>query len=143
MKGTFFLYLLATIRLFLYSEQEIKTKLYCRALGNLKKYVKNKSRPEGSIAEGYIINEALTYCSMYLHEIETRFNRPERNPDYVQDRSSSSVSVFRQLARPFGRKRAVFFDTKGTRQSTLVYSKQLSRCVTIDGVTPRLTRYVT
>lgn len=74
--------------------------------------MKNKSRPEGSIAEGYIINEALTYCSMYLHEIETRFNRPERNPDYVQERSSSSVSVFRQLARPFGRKKSIFLTKK-------------------------------
>ena len=86
--------------------------MYCRALGNLKKYVKNKSRPEGSIAEGYIINEALTYCPMYLRGIETRFNRPERNPDYVQDQSSSSVSVFRQLARPFGRKKSIFLTQK-------------------------------
>ncbi|XP_028095397.1 uncharacterized protein LOC114295370 [Camellia sinensis] len=33
-------------------------------------YVRNKARPEGSIAEGYIDNEALTFCSMYFHEAQ-------------------------------------------------------------------------
>ena len=46
-----------------------------RYLGSLKAYVKNKARPEGSIAEGYIVNECLTFYSMYLHGIETKFNR--------------------------------------------------------------------
>ena len=46
-----------------------------RFLDSLKKYVRNHARPEGSIAEDYIINEALTFCSMYLSGIETRFNR--------------------------------------------------------------------
>ncbi|XP_022862578.1 uncharacterized protein LOC111382774 [Olea europaea var. sylvestris] len=53
-----------------------------RALRTLKKYVKNKARPEGSIAEGYVNKEALTYCSMYLHGIETQFNRPKRTGGY-------------------------------------------------------------
>ena len=52
-----------------------------RALGTYKSYVKNKARPEGSIAEAYIVNESLTFCSMYLRDIETKFNRPERNFD--------------------------------------------------------------
>ncbi|XP_028125331.1 uncharacterized protein LOC114322251 [Camellia sinensis] len=34
----------------------------------LKGYVRNKARPEGSFAEGYIDNEALTFCSMYFNE---------------------------------------------------------------------------
>ena len=73
----------------------------------MKKYVRNKARLEGSIAEGYTINEALTYCSMYLRDIETRFNRPERNTDYVKARPSSSISVFQQLARPFGKPKSI------------------------------------
>ena len=48
-------------------------------LGSLKKYVKNYARPEGSIVEAYIVNEALTFCSMYLSGIETKFNRLKRN----------------------------------------------------------------
>lgn len=55
-----------------------------RYLGVLKSYVRNRSRPEGSIAEGYIAEECLTFCSMYLHErVDTRFSRLQRNFDNV------------------------------------------------------------
>lgn len=37
-----------------------------RYLGHLKSYVRNKRRPEGSIAECYITEECLHYCSRYL-----------------------------------------------------------------------------
>ncbi|CAL8136238.1 unnamed protein product [Prunus armeniaca] len=52
-----------------------------RMLGKLKGYVRNRARPEGSIVEGYIANEALTFCSMYFRNVETVFSRPERNDD--------------------------------------------------------------
>ncbi|XP_073219652.1 uncharacterized protein [Cicer arietinum] len=53
-----------------------------RYLGKLKSYVRNKSRPEGSIAEGYLVEECLTFCSRYLHSgVETRFSRMTRNSD--------------------------------------------------------------
>ncbi|XP_074560566.1 uncharacterized protein LOC141816719 [Curcuma longa] len=71
-----------------------------RYLGRLKKYVRNKARPEGSIAEGYIVNEALTFSSLYMSQIETRFTRPERNKD-VQP-VICNLSVFSQQARVFG-----------------------------------------
>ncbi|KAL4298991.1 hypothetical protein AHAS_Ahas17G0056200 [Arachis hypogaea] len=32
-------------------------------LGHLKSYVRNKAKSEGSIAEGYVVEEALTFCS--------------------------------------------------------------------------------
>ena len=70
----------------------------------MKKLAKNKARPEGSIAEGYIANEALTFCSLYLHGIETRFNRPERNWDIDEERKKSTLSIFNQPTRLFGRK---------------------------------------
>ena len=73
-------------------------------MGTLKKYVKNKTRPEGSIAEGYIMNEALRYCSMYLSGIETRFNRQDRNSDFSQVRRPSKLSLFTQPARPYGKR---------------------------------------
>ena len=53
--------------------------MFERFLGALKKYIRNLARPEGSIAEANIVNEALTFCSMYLNGIETKFNRLERN----------------------------------------------------------------
>lgn len=34
----------------------------------LKKYVCKKSKPEGSIAEGYIDDEYLTFCARFLNE---------------------------------------------------------------------------
>ncbi|XP_009802610.1 uncharacterized protein [Nicotiana sylvestris] len=38
-----------------------------------------RRHPEGSIAEGYWIEECMTFCSRYLHDVETKLNRPLRN----------------------------------------------------------------
>ena len=64
--------------------------------------MRNKARPEGSIAEAYTINEALTFCSMYLCGIETRFSRVERNDDNQEEQTSGHLSIFSQKARPIG-----------------------------------------
>jgi len=45
-----------------------------RYLGEMKSYVRNKAQPEGSIDEGYMAKESLTFCSRYLNEIEIVFN---------------------------------------------------------------------
>ena len=37
-----------------------------RAMSIYKQYVRNIVRPEGSIAEAYIVNEVLIFCSMYF-----------------------------------------------------------------------------
>ncbi|KAF5450443.1 hypothetical protein F2P56_030797 [Juglans regia] len=74
-----------------------------RYLGKFKRYVKNKARPEGSIAEAYIHIECLTFCSMYLHDIETRFNREDRNIDGLpDDEGRDGFSVFTQKFPPLG-----------------------------------------
>jgi hypothetical protein len=53
-----------------------------RRLGYHKNTVRQKKYPEGSIAEGYIVDECLTYCSRYFSgDMETRFNKDERNQD--------------------------------------------------------------
>lgn len=47
-----------------------------RYLAKLKSYVCNKSHLEGSISEGYLVEECLVMCSRYLHSgVETRLNR--------------------------------------------------------------------
>ncbi|KAL3618854.1 hypothetical protein CASFOL_037302 [Castilleja foliolosa] len=70
-----------------------------RFLCGLKQSVRNKARPEGSVAEAYIAKECLTFCSMYLKGIETRFNRDDRNNDIeVED----SLPIFSQKCRPVG-----------------------------------------
>ena len=37
-----------------------------RRLGTFKGYVRNRARPEGSIAEAYIAIEVLAFCSKYI-----------------------------------------------------------------------------
>ncbi|XP_042972958.1 uncharacterized protein LOC122304759 [Carya illinoinensis] len=73
-----------------------------RYLGKFKRYVKNKAHPEGSIAEAYIHIECLTFCSMYLNDVETRFNRPDRNIDVQEEPTTDGFSVFNQKVRPLG-----------------------------------------
>ena len=81
-----------------------------RFLGSLKKYVKNRARPEGSIAEAYIVNEALTFCSMYLTGVETRFNRLARNWVDDEERIVKKISVFDTRCRPIGKMTPVTLD---------------------------------
>ncbi|KAK7286891.1 hypothetical protein RJT34_22229 [Clitoria ternatea] len=72
-------------------------------LGYLKSLVRNKARPEGSIAEGYIAEESLTFCSRYIEDIETRFNRPKRvNDDPSVNDPFEGSSIFPQLGKPVG-----------------------------------------
>lgn len=49
----------------------------------LKSYVRNKAQPEGSMAEGYVKDECLTFCSRYFEGVETPFNRPPRNDETI------------------------------------------------------------
>jgi hypothetical protein len=43
--------------------------------------VRNKAAPVGSIAEGYIADELLIFCSRYLVNAPTIHNKPYRNLD--------------------------------------------------------------
>ncbi|GJT68551.1 hypothetical protein Tco_1020031 [Tanacetum coccineum] len=54
-----------------------------RFLMRLKSYVRNKAQPEGSIAEGYIKEECLTFYARYFEGVETFMNRPLRNDDII------------------------------------------------------------
>ncbi|KAH0776488.1 hypothetical protein KY290_007899 [Solanum tuberosum] len=72
-----------------------------RFLCKLKRYVRNKASPEGSIAEGYIIDECLTFCSMYLTDIETRFNREHRNYDGSSSKGEDFLDLFSKSSRPY------------------------------------------
>ncbi|MCL7031177.1 hypothetical protein MKW94_016404 [Papaver nudicaule] len=53
-----------------------------RYLYTLKKFVRNKTYPEGSIAEGYLADECVTFLARWLKDVESRTNRPLR---YVDD----------------------------------------------------------
>ncbi|XP_050103296.1 uncharacterized protein LOC126583039 [Malus sylvestris] len=71
-----------------------------RLLDLYKKSIRNKARPEGFIMEAHLAYESLTFCSMYLCDVETPFTQPERNDDSGDP--SVLLSVFAQKARPFG-----------------------------------------
>ncbi|CAH9095946.1 unnamed protein product, partial [Cuscuta epithymum] len=69
-----------------------------------------RARPEGSIAEAYIANEALSFCSMYLSDIETRFNRLERNWVESDVSTAGSLSIFQSRTRPIGKMSLITLD---------------------------------
>nr|GFB54345.1 hypothetical protein [Tanacetum cinerariifolium] len=52
-----------------------------RYMKKLKGYVRNKGKLEGSIAEGYVVEEALTFGSFCFRDVTTKFNCPDRNVD--------------------------------------------------------------
>ncbi|GJV32522.1 hypothetical protein Tco_1392922, partial [Tanacetum coccineum] len=75
-----------------------------RYMKKLKNYVRNKAKPEGSIAEGYVAEEALTFCSRYLKDdVETRFNRLGRNDDGLPEEEPDKFQVFWSVCKPTGR----------------------------------------
>ena len=65
-----------------------------RRLGTFKRFIRNKARPEGSIAEAYTAYECMTQCSTYFSDIFTRFTRPERNLDAEHNMSPNGYSIF-------------------------------------------------
>ena len=75
-----------------------------RRLGYLKSTVRNKARPEGSIAEGYIVDECLTFCSRFFKDdIETRFHKKDRNQDNHRKPGPDELDIFSDGAKGFGK----------------------------------------
>ncbi|KAL3806498.1 hypothetical protein ACJIZ3_000585 [Penstemon smallii] len=74
-----------------------------RYLCTLKSYVRNRSRPEGSIAEGYLAQECMGFCSLYLSdEVDTRFNQLGRNDDRGGS-TREGLDIFSRVGRPLGK----------------------------------------
>lgn len=86
----------------------------CRDLVLLKSLVRNRAQPEGSIAEGFIANECLTFCSRYLQDVETTFTRPQRNSDH-QD--SVEPFLFSSGGRILGKAEGVVLDNMALAQA--------------------------
>ena len=68
----------------------------------LKEYGRNRSRHEGSIVEGYVVDEALTFYSMYFEGVETIFNRAGRNVDNTTS-TQPQLLVFQFHGYPYGK----------------------------------------
>ncbi|XXG42875.1 hypothetical protein AAC387_Pa01g3044 [Persea americana] len=78
-----------------------------RYLLTLKSYVRNRSRPEGSIAEGYLAEECLTFCSRYLHDVETRSTRAPRNYDDGTIETNQMSLIFSRPGRALGKETSI------------------------------------
>ena len=96
-----------------------------RYLHTLKLYVRNKARPEGSIAEGYLVDECMTLCSRYLNDVETRFNRLERNHD-AENSSLKKISIFSHSGRSLGAAKNNNFDVEERQQAHIYALKNCS-----------------
>ena len=81
----------------------------------LKGFVRTKSHPEGSIVEGYVFDESLTYCSRYLQGCETRFNRKCRTD--VPEPNVSTMPFFTNKGRFLAGKHIVTLDHKSWLQA--------------------------
>ncbi|KAK5777283.1 hypothetical protein PVK06_045250 [Gossypium arboreum] len=76
--------------------------LFVRFLSKLKYYCRNKRYPEGSIAEGYLAEECMTFCSRYLEDVETRLNKPTRNAG-LNDHNLAEIYLFQSYGEPIGK----------------------------------------
>ncbi|GJW39423.1 hypothetical protein Tco_0065268 [Tanacetum coccineum] len=79
-----------------------------RYMKKLKNYVRNKAKPEGSIVEGYVAEEALTFSSHYFRDVTTKFNRPDRNMDFPPP--TCQFQVFKSLCKSIGLRSVIRID---------------------------------
>lgn len=108
----------------------------CRYLGKLKSYVRNKARPEGSIAESYLAHECMAFCSGYLEGFSTKHNQPSRNHDKPNENESAMYAnestLFPPVGNPLGKPRTY---TLNDMESVQAHRFVLYNC---DVVTPYL-----
>nr|GFA09705.1 hypothetical protein [Tanacetum cinerariifolium] len=81
-----------------------------RYMKKLKGYVRNKAKQKGSIAEGYVAEEALTFSSYYFWDVTTKFNRPDRNVDPPPP--TCQFQVFRSVCKSIGLWSVIRFDAQ-------------------------------
>ena len=75
----------------------------CRYLTKLKSYVRNKIKPKGCIAEGYLADDFLTFCSRYMEGVETKFNHGPRN--YINmEPNRETLPIFQTTGRHLGKR---------------------------------------
>nr|KYP57244.1 hypothetical protein KK1_003502 [Cajanus cajan] len=65
-------------------------------------YVRNKARPEGSIAERYVAEECMTFCARYLVDMDSRLHKLDRYID-CESVDHTTLSMFKINGRPIGR----------------------------------------
>ncbi|XP_066323130.1 uncharacterized protein [Miscanthus floridulus] len=79
-----------------------------RRLGTLKIFVRNRARPEGSIAEAYMASDTLTFCSSYMEDIDNRFNHDDGSDGEMP--LPDDISVFKHGVTLVGSNRSQYID---------------------------------
>nr|XP_027190486.1 uncharacterized protein LOC113786665 [Cicer arietinum] len=107
-----------------------------RFLLTLKSFVRNRAHLEGSIAEGFLANECLTFCLQYLFGVETRFNRPNRNDDEVYGRP---LGIKKQQKLRLGKRKKVSRTKLDKKELAHAHRYVLSNC---DAVAPFIEEHI-
>ena len=84
-----------------------------------KSYVRNKSHPKGSITEEYIAEECTTFCSRYLHDVETKNNREERNYVITNNMTNGGLTIFKCMGHTIGKSTSRVLGTEEWSQAHL------------------------
>nr|GEY34580.1 hypothetical protein [Tanacetum cinerariifolium] len=79
-----------------------------RYMKKLKNYVRNKAKPKGSITEGYVAKEALTFSFYYFQDVTIKFNRLDHNVDCPPP--TCQFQVFKLLGKSIGLRSVIRFD---------------------------------
>ena len=75
--------------------------------------MRNRARPEGSIAEGYTVEEAITFSSQYLRGVHSKFSGRLRNDnDSKAANRVYSIDVFRPVGKGIGKKTVYHLDCR-------------------------------
>ncbi|GAB2298096.1 hypothetical protein Dimus_038512 [Dionaea muscipula] len=88
-----------------------------RYLHTLKSYVRNKARPEGSIAEAYVAEECMLFCSRYIQGVETKENRSKRNRDGSDCEKRKGISIFSMTGVMIGHEESEYLDHETWKQA--------------------------
>lgn len=71
--------------------------------------MRNRNNPEGSIAEGYLAEECVSFCSLYLSsDVETVHNKTSRND--AEDGYEDVLPIFSMAGRPIGATKVEIMD---------------------------------
>ena len=86
--------------------------LCCRYLCTLKSYVRNRACPEGSIAEAYLANECLTFCSRYMEGGDSRSYWSRKHENEIEHEADKEGCLFPTIGQPYGKIEAFIMDDK-------------------------------
>lgn len=78
-----------------------------RYLGKLKSFVRNRAYPEASMANSFLADGCMVFCSRYIEGFSTKLNKSSRNDDSLDQIDSNlhghKSSLFPPVGKPLGK----------------------------------------